>query len=77
MFSPYIALAIGLVLGFVVALVIYLIKRASAFKLVSQATEIAENIKKDAQIDAENQKKSALLEAREEWFKQKRTSMRK
>ncbi|HQB97717.1 MAG TPA: Rnase Y domain-containing protein, partial [Candidatus Cloacimonadota bacterium] len=72
MFSPYIALAIGLVLGFVVALVIYLIKRASAFKLVSQATEIAENIKKDAQIDAENQKKSALLEAREEWFKQKR-----
>lgn len=70
--NQYIALAIGLVAGFIVAAVVYLVKRNTAFKLVSQATEIAENIKKDAKIDAENQKKSALLEAREEWFKQKR-----
>jgi len=72
MSNPYILGAIGLVLGFGLALVIYFIRRNSSFKLIAQVTEIAENIKRDAANEAEAMKKEALLEAREEWFKQKR-----
>lgn len=72
MMNPYLALGIGLVLGFVAALIIYMIRRNSTFKLISQANQIAEDIKKDAKHEAENAKKAAILEAREEWFKQKR-----
>ncbi len=68
----YIASAIAFVVGFLFALVIYLIKRSTAFRMVSQATEIAENIKRDASKEADVAKKAALVEAREEWFKQKR-----
>ena len=68
----YIASAIAFAVGFLFALVIYLIKRNSAFRAVSQATEIAESIKRDAAKEAEVAKKAALVEAREEWFKQKR-----
>ncbi|MDD2596504.1 MAG: Rnase Y domain-containing protein, partial [Candidatus Cloacimonetes bacterium] len=70
--NSYILGVLGLVLGFVIALILYYIKRNSSFKLVSQADEIAENIKRDAKNEAETLKKEALLEAREEWFKQKR-----
>ncbi|HOA28646.1 MAG TPA: Rnase Y domain-containing protein, partial [Candidatus Cloacimonadota bacterium] len=70
--NPYILGVLGLVLGFVIALILYFIKRNSSFKLVSQADEIAENIKRDGKNEAETLKKEALLEAREEWFKQKR-----
>jgi ribonuclease Y len=70
--NPILALALGVVVGFVVALVIYLIRRNSTFKLISQASQIAEDIKKDAKQEAETAKKAAILEAREEWFKQKR-----
>ncbi|MCK9185786.1 MAG: Rnase Y domain-containing protein, partial [Candidatus Cloacimonetes bacterium] len=72
MSNPYILGAIGLVLGFGLALVIYFIRRNSSFKLIAQVTEIAENIKRDAANEAETMKKEALLEAREDWFKQKR-----
>ncbi len=72
MINPYLAIGIGLVLGFVVALFIYMIRRNSTFKLISQATQIAEDIKKDAKHESEIAKKAAILEAREEWFKQKR-----
>ena len=58
--------------GFVIALFIYIIKRNSTFKLISQSTKIAEELERNAKIEAENAKKAALLEAREEWFKQKR-----
>jgi len=64
--------AIGVALGFAIALVIYLIQRNTSFKLVSQAKQIAEKIEQEAKKDAETAKKAALLEAREEWFKQKR-----
>ena len=70
--NAYIAGAIGLVVGFVIALVIYLAKRNSSFKLIAQADQIAEDIRKSAKNEAETSKKAALLEAREEWFKQKR-----
>ncbi len=70
--NPYIALVIGVAVGFVIALFIYIIKRNSTFKLISQSTKIAEELERNAKIEAENAKKAALLEAREEWFKQKR-----
>ncbi|HOU26116.1 MAG TPA: ribonuclease Y [Candidatus Cloacimonas sp.] len=66
------ALVIGVAVGFVIALFIYIIKRNSTFKLISQSTKIAEELERNAKIEAENAKKAALLEAREEWFKQKR-----
>lgn len=70
--NPILALALGVVVGFVVGIVIYLIRRNSTFKLISQASQIAEDIKKDAKQEAETAKKAAIIEAREEWFKQKR-----
>ncbi|HNV62315.1 MAG: ribonuclease Y [Candidatus Cloacimonas acidaminovorans] len=70
--NPIIALIIGVAGGFAIALIIYFIKRNTAFKLISQSTKIAEELEKNAKIEAENAKKAALLEAREEWIKQKR-----
>ena len=70
--NPYLAMAVGALVGFAIALVIYISKRNTTFKLISQATKIAEDLKKDAKHEAENAKKAAILEAREEWFKQKR-----
>ena len=70
--NPTIALAVGAGIGFAVALIIYVVRRNSTFKLISQATQIAEDLKKEAKHESENAKKAALLEAREEWFKQKR-----
>ena len=70
--NPIIALIIGVVGGFAIALIIYFIKRNTAFKLISQSTKIAEELEKNAKTEAENAKKAALLEAREEWIKQKR-----
>lgn len=67
-----IAAAIGTILGFAVAIVIYLIRRNSSFRMISQAQKIADDIKLSAKTDAETAKKAALLEARDEWFKQKR-----
>lgn len=70
--NPYILGALAFVLGFALALVIYLVKRSSSLKFIAQADEIAENIKRDAKTEAETLKKASLLESREEWFKQKR-----
>ncbi|MDD3235996.1 MAG: ribonuclease Y [Candidatus Cloacimonetes bacterium] len=70
--NPTLALVIGALIGFVIALVVYIIRRNSTFKLISQSSQIAEDIKKDAKKEAENAKKTAMLEAKEEWFKQKR-----
>ncbi len=64
--------AIGLVLGFLIALVIYLIKRNSAFRLISGAKKIAEEIRESAKTDIETSRKAAILEAKDEWFKQKK-----
>jgi ribonuclease Y len=66
-----VSIAIGIIGGIVLALVIYIVQRNSAFKLISQSKTIAEEIKKDAHKEAENARKSAILEAKDEWFKQK------
>ncbi|HRY83350.1 MAG TPA: Rnase Y domain-containing protein, partial [Candidatus Cloacimonadota bacterium] len=68
--NTYIIAALGLVAGFVIALVIYLIQRNSAFRMVAHSKEIVEEIKSNAKAEAETLKKSAMLEAKEEWFKQ-------
>ncbi len=65
------SIAIGIVGGFIVALIIYVVQRNSAFKLISQSKEIASDIKKEAQKEAEIARKAAILEAKDEWFKQK------
>ena len=70
--NPIIALIIGVAAGFGIALIIYLIKRNTTFKLISQSTKIAEDLERNAKIEAESAKKAALLEAQEEWIKQKR-----
>lgn len=70
--NKWIMAAIGLVLGFLIALVIYLIKRNSAFRLVSGAKEIAAEIRESAQTDIETTKKAVILEAKDEWFEQKK-----
>jgi ribonucrease Y len=58
--------------GIVLALIIYLIRRSSTFRLISQAKSIAEEIKNSARIEIETSKKAAILEAKDDWFKQKR-----
>lgn len=59
-------------LGFLLALVIYLIKRNSSFRLISQAKEVAQELREAAKTEIETAKKAALLEARDEWFGQKK-----
>lgn len=67
-----IVMAVGFVLGLLIALIIYLIRRGSTFRLISQAKQIAEDIKISAKKEVETAKKAAILEAKDEWFKQKR-----
>lgn len=70
--DKWILAAAGLVLGFLLALVIYLIKRNSSFRLISQAKEVAQELREAAKTEIETAKKAALLEARDEWFGQKK-----
>jgi ribonuclease Y len=67
-----IALTLGALLGFGVALIIYLIRRGTTFRMIAHSQEIAEEIKRNAKTEAETAKKAAILEGRDEWFKQKR-----
>jgi len=54
------------------AVIIYLIKRNSTFRIISQAKQIVEELKSNARNEIETSKKAAVLEAKDEWFKQKR-----
>lgn len=65
------SIAIGLAIGLVLAIIIYVIQRNSAFKIIAHAKSMADQIKKDAQTESENARKTAILEAKDEWFKQK------
>lgn len=71
--NRFIFMVIGMALGFLVALVIYLIQRKTSFRMIAEAKQIAESIKAEGVKEAETAKKSALLEARDELFKQKRS----
>ena len=70
--STYIVAALGLAAGFAIALVIYLIQRNGAFRMIAHSKEIVEEIKTKAKDEAESLRKTATIEAKEEWFKQKR-----
>ncbi|MCB5247110.1 MAG: ribonuclease Y [Candidatus Cloacimonetes bacterium] len=70
--NKWIMAAIGLVLGFLIALIIYLIKRNTSFHLISSAKTIAQEIRDSAKAEIETTKKAAILEAKDEWFKQKK-----
>jgi ribonuclease Y len=65
------SIAIGVVGGIILALIIYIIQRNSAFKLISQSKTIANDIKTEAKKETEIARKAAILEAKDEWFKQK------
>ena len=67
-----IIIAIGVIAGFLLAVAIYLIKRNSTFRIISQAKQIVEELKINARNEIETSKKAAVLEAKDEWFKQKR-----
>ena len=67
-----IIIAIGVIVGFLLAVIIYLIKRNSTFRIISQAKQIVEELKNNARNEIETSKKAAVLEAKDEWFKQKR-----
>jgi ribonucrease Y len=72
MFSiDYINVGLGIAGGLLLALIIYLLKRNSSFRLISQSKSIAEEIKKEARKEADHARKTAILEAKDEWFKQK------
>lgn len=70
--NTIIVAAIGAAGGFALALMIYVIRRNTSFRLISQAKEIAEEIKSSAKKESETARKSTILEAKDEWFKQKR-----
>jgi len=65
------SIAIGVVGGIILALIIYIIQRNSAFKLIAHSKTIANDIKVEAKKEAEIARKAAILEAKDEWFKQK------
>jgi len=64
-------LGLGALAGFFIALIIYLVKRNSAFKLIAQSKQVAEDIRKQAKQETDTARKAAILEAKDEWFKQK------
>ena len=65
------SIAIGIVGGLIVAIIIYVIQRNSAFKLIAHSKSIAKDITAEAKKEADNARKSAILEAKDEMFKQK------
>ena len=64
---------IGIIIGFVaasiLAIIIILMKKNLNRKNILVAEELAKKIISDAKIDAENQKKTVVLKAKEDWFK--------
>ncbi len=60
---------IGLVLGFGISFALYVIKKNTAFKEISQTEEIAKDIIEKAKKESEDLKKKIVLDAKEEWFK--------
>ena len=68
----YLYMLAGAAIGFGLALVIYIIQRNTAFRTISGAKSIAEEITSKAKLDAESAKKAAIIEARDEWFKQRK-----
>jgi metal dependent phosphohydrolase len=57
------------IIGFGLMLIINLIRKSVADKNFLKSSELAKKVISDSKIEAENLKKAALLEGKEEWFK--------
>ncbi|MBP7563196.1 MAG: ribonuclease Y [Candidatus Cloacimonetes bacterium] len=60
---------IGLILGFGISFALYIIKKNTAFKEITQTEAIAKDIIEKAKRESEDLKKKVVLDAKEEWFK--------
>ena len=69
MYLYIIAAAVGLAAGVLIALLINFIQKAKGNRNILKANELAKKILKDAGQEADNLKKAAVLEAKEEWYK--------
>ena len=70
-FTPWMVLLIALVTAAVTFLLGWIAHRRIGEGKVYNAEQIAAKIVREAEREAENQKKSALLEAKDEWFREK------
>ena len=70
-FTPWMVLLIALVTAAVTFLLGWIAHRRIGEGKVYNAEQIATKIVREAEREAENQKKSALLEAKDEWFREK------
>lgn len=72
----YINILIGLVVGIVITIVITIIikqiKKATVNKNIINANDLSKKIINDAEQEAENLKKSVILKAKEEWYKEQK-----
>ncbi|MBN2460105.1 MAG: ribonuclease Y [Candidatus Cloacimonetes bacterium] len=64
-----IAIVIGLAVGVLISQLISFVKRAKDNRNILKSNELARKILADAKHESENLKKSAVLEAKEEWYK--------
>ncbi|MBC8384494.1 MAG: ribonuclease Y [Candidatus Cloacimonetes bacterium] len=68
--ATYIISAIvALVLGFAIAVVFFAVKKSTDNKNIIKSNELAKKILSDAAQESETLKKTAVLEAKENWFK--------
>ncbi len=63
------SIAIGFVAGIIIAYLFTLIRKAAGNKKILHANELAKKIIDDSKKEADNLKKSIVLEAKEEWYK--------
>ncbi|MEA1972104.1 MAG: ribonuclease Y [Candidatus Cloacimonadota bacterium] len=64
---------LGFIIGVVILLTIYFLKKNESLKIVSSANEIAEKIRKEAITESDTLKKKAIIDGKDEWFKTQKT----
>jgi ribonuclease Y len=67
--DPILSFISGFAVACIATIVIVVIKKNLNRKNILLAEELAKKIVEDAKIDAENQKKTVVLKAKEDWFK--------
>ena len=70
---PYIYITIAFALGMIFILIINYVKKSAGDKSILKSNELAKKILDDSELEAENLKKTAVLEAKEEWYKTQKT----
>ena len=65
----YIYIGSAFLIGIFFSLIINFVKKSSADKKILSSNEFAKKIINDAKQETENLKKTAILEAKEEWYK--------